>query len=261
MTVVVDTTASGEVDLYADADRNLKIDDRDRVTAAACANQLVVANAILRVPLAVALIENSAVRTVSRIVVFRLGASGQTLGFAVAGFLEGHVTLGEPETKAEQNAPSVPTLAARRVDGDGNGLLTDMQDRLWIDLNRDGHFDPSSEQFLYTSVVNLDGTRYVVLSDELGCRLAFRPLVGTGTLRLVRKGHEPSSPAHAVEMHATAISRDGSVFAVTGSEPATVPAGEYRLGTVTLALDDAKTGRRWSFVFSGRRCEGPAAVV
>ena len=56
-------------------------------------------------------------------------------------------------------------------------------------------------------------------------------------------------------MHATAISRDGSVFAVTGGEPATVPAGEYRLGTVTVALDDPKTGQRWSFVFSdgGRR--------
>src|ERR1700728_4538209 len=34
VTVVIDTTASGEVDLYADADRNLKIDDRDRVAPA-----------------------------------------------------------------------------------------------------------------------------------------------------------------------------------------------------------------------------------
>lgn len=123
-------------------------------------------------------------------------------------------------------------------------------------MNRDGHFDPSSEQFLYTSVINLDGERYVVLSDELGSRLAFRPLVGTGTLRLVRKGRGPSSPAQSSEMHATAISRDGSVFAVTGSVPATVPAGEYRLGTVTLALDDAKTGQRWSYVFSDGGAKG-----
>ena len=36
-------------------------------------------------------------------------------------------------------------------------------------------------------MLNLDGARYVVLSDELGSRLAFKPLVGTGTLRLVRK--------------------------------------------------------------------------
>ena len=58
-------------------------------------------------------------------------------------------------------------------------------------------------------------------------------------------------------MHATAISRDGSVFALSGSEPATVPAGEYRLGTVTIALDDPKSGERWSFVFSDGLRSGP----
>jgi hypothetical protein len=253
VTIVIDTTASGEVDLYADADRNLKIDERDHVAAAAASDRR---ERIWRLQLGVALIENGAVRAVPRAVVFRLGASGQTLGYAVAGFLEGHVTLGGHKTKAGKDPQPFSTLAARRVDGDGNGLLTDAQDRLWIDLNRDGHFDPSAEQFLYTSVVNLDGSRYVVLSDELGSRLAFEPLTGTGTLRLERKSHDPSSPAQAVEMHATAISRDGSVFAVTGREPAMVPAGDYRLGTVTMALDDAKTGQRWSFVFSDGGAKG-----
>ena len=62
MTVVVDTTASGEVDLYVDADRNLKIDDRDRV------RRCVVGpparrERIWRLPLDVALVENGAVRT------------------------------------------------------------------------------------------------------------------------------------------------------------------------------------------------------
>jgi hypothetical protein len=255
VTVVVDSSASGEVELYADADRNLKVDDRDRVAAAPSSAGGPRRERIWRLPLDVALIENGAVRTVPRAVVFRLGASGQTLAYAAAGFLEGNITLGGRETKAD-NAQSTETVAARRVDGDGNGLLADAQDRLWIDLNRDGRFDPSSEQFLYTSVLNLEGSRYVVLSDELGSRLAFKPLVGTGTFRLTFKGHEPANPTNAVEMHATAISRDGSVFAVTGSELANVPAGEYRLGTVTMALDDAKTGQRWSFVFSDGGAKG-----
>jgi hypothetical protein len=36
-----------------------------------------------------------------------------------------------------------------------------------------------------------------------------------------------------------------------------VPIGEYRLGTVTCAFDDAQGGSRWNFVFSdiGRRGE------
>jgi hypothetical protein len=248
VTVVVDTLASGEVDLYADADRNLKIDERDHVVAATSAASPR-RERIWRLPLGVALIENGAVRTVPRAVVFRLGASGQTLGYAAAGYLEGNITVNGLEKEKDDHEP-VRSLAARRVDGDGNGLLADAQDRLWIDLNHDGRFDPSSEQFLYASVLNLEGSRFVVLSDELGTRLAFKPMVGTGTIRLARPTNGPSAVSKAIDMHATAISRDGSVFAVTGTEPATVPAGEYRLGTVTVALDDPKTGQRWSFVFS-----------
>ncbi len=254
VTLVIDTVASGAVDFYADADRNLKIDERDRVVASGSADGPS-HERIWRLPLGVALIENGAVRTVPRAVVFRLGASGQTLGYAAAGYLEGIITVNGDETEAGNHEP-VRSLAARRVDGDGNGLVADAQDRIWIDLNRDGRFDPSSEQFLYTSVLNLEGSRYVVLSDELGSRLAFEPLVGTGTLHLAFKGHTPTSPANTVEMHATAISRDGSVFALTGNEPATVPAGEYRLGSATISLDDTKTGQRWSFVFSDSGARG-----
>jgi hypothetical protein len=242
VTVVVDVVASGAVDLYADADRNLKIDDRDHVAAASSANGSG-GGRLWRLPLAVAMIDNGAVREVPRAVVFRLGGSGHTLAYAVAGYLEGQVVVGH-------------SLPARRVDGDGNGLLADAQDRIWIDLNRDGHFDPSSEQFLFASVLNLEGARFVVLSDEVGSRLAFEPLVGTGSLRLAFKGHESSNPTKIVEMQATAISRDGSVFALSGNQTAIVPAGEYRLGTVIVAFDDSKTGRRWSFVFSDGGARG-----
>jgi len=254
VTVVVDTVATGEVDLYADADRNLKIDDRDRVavTSSAAGPRR---ERIWRLPLDVALVEGDTVRTVPRAIVFRLGASGQTLGYAAAGYLEGTIALGGRETDKGSHKPA-RTLTARRVDGDGNGLLADAQDRIWIDLNADGQFDPSFEQFLYTSVLNLEGSRYVVLSDQPGSRLAFAPLVGTGTLRLAFKGKVPSNQSKAAELHATAIGRDGSVFALTGSEPATVPAGEYRLGTVTIALDDPKSGQRWSFVFSDAGARG-----
>jgi hypothetical protein len=177
VTVVVDTLASGAVDLYVDADRNLKIDDRDRVAGQPAAPGGGRAR-IWRLPLAVALLEQDSLQAIPRAVVFRLGGSGQTLGFASAGYLEGSVTLGGKSGKPAR------AVAARRVDGDGNGLLTDAQDRVWIDLNGDGRFDLVDEQFLYASVLNLEGSRYVVLSDALGSRLALQPLVGTGTLRL-----------------------------------------------------------------------------
>ena len=134
--------------------------------------------------------------------------------------------------------------AVRRMDGDGNGLLTDAQDRVWIDLNGDGHWDASAEQFLYATILNLDGARYVLRSDPLGTRLALEPLLGTGTVRLALK------KAAAAELHATLVGRDGSAFGLTGDEAATVPVGEYRLGTVTATYSDPQGGQSWSFIFS-----------
>jgi hypothetical protein len=247
VTVVLDEVGPGEVDLYVDADRNRRIDDRDRVAPAPSPSGTGRRERVWRLPLDVAMVDKDLTRTIPRAVVFRLGASGRTLGYASAGYLEGIVALGD---KARR-------LAARRADGDGNGLMADAQDRLWIDLNGDGRFDPSAEQFLFATVLNLDETRYVVRSDELGSRLAIEPLIGVGTLRLAWKGGAAVSPGGgAVELHATALGRDGSVFGLSGTEPATVPVGEYRLGTVTIALDDAKGGQRWSFIFSDNGAKG-----
>jgi hypothetical protein len=250
VTLVVDTLANGDVDLYADTARTLSIDDRDRVTPRAL-KEGARRERIWQVPVAVAIVEQDAVKTIPRAVVLRLGASGQTLGYAAAGYFEGSVTLGGHDGASKVKQPA-RTLAARRVDGDGSGLLADPQDRIWIDLNGDGKFDATSEQFLYNSVLNLEGERYVVLSDQLGTRLAFEPLLGTATLRLAiaPKAGAGATEARGIDVRATAVGRDGSVFALTGTEPATVPAGDYRVSDVTISLDDPTGGERWSFVFS-----------
>ena len=265
VTVVLDEVGPGEADLYVDADRNRRIDDRDRVAAWLRRSRRRPPTSgarrerIWRLPLDVAMVEKDVTRTVPRAVVFRLGASGRTLGYAAAGYLEGTVTLGGPDAGP---AGKPRRVAARRVDGDGNGQVSDPQDRLWIDLNGDGRFDPAAEQFLFATVLNLDGARYVVRSDELGSRLGIEPLIGVGTLRLAWKGGKAGNPdaassgGNAVELHATALGRDGSVFGLSGTEPASVPVGEYRLGTVTIALDDPKGGQRWSFVFSDNGARG-----
>ncbi len=195
-----------------------------------------------------ALVENETVRPVPRTVVFRLGASGQTLGFATAGYLEGNVVLGRKDADAAGQKQSRP-MAARRVDGDGNGFMADAQDRLFLDLNGDGRFDPAGEQFLFATILNLEGARTIVRSDLLGTRLQLDPLEGTGTLRLELKPNELNKTAKVAEMRATVLGRDGSVFGLTGGEATTVPAGEYRLGNLTIALEDAKSGEVWTFVF------------
>ncbi len=109
---------------------------------------------VWRLPLDVAMVNKDVTRTVPRAVVFRLGASGRTLGYAAAGYLEGTVALGDKSGDA--TGAKARRLAARRADGDGNGLMADAQDRLWIDLNGDGRFDPSAEQFLFATILNLD---------------------------------------------------------------------------------------------------------
>ncbi len=191
-----------------------------------------------------AIVDGEVTRYERRACLFRLGATGITFSYAAAGYLEGKVAFaGRWHT-------------VRRMDGDGNGLLTDPQDYLWIDLNDDGRWDSSSEQFLFASILPIGDVRYAVRSDPFGKRLSVEPLEGSGTVRL-DPASSPGRPA-AVELTATLIGRDGSAVGLSGERAqATVPIGEYRLGTVTCAFPDAQGGPRWNFVFSdiGRRGE------
>ena len=199
----------------------------------------------LRVPIKLAIVEGENTHSEPRVSIFRLGATGITFSHAAAGYLEGHVELDGRRH------------AARRVDGDGNGLFTDADDRLWIDRNDDGRWDASSEEFLFASILTIGEARYAVRSDPFGRRLSLATLEGSGTIRL--EIARPKGLPAAVEVAATLIGRDGSAIGLTGgaSAQATVPIGEYRLGTVTCAFDDPAGGPRWHFVFSdiGRRGE------
>ncbi|MFI5457339.1 MAG: hypothetical protein ACHRXM_17990 [Isosphaerales bacterium] len=228
ITVVLDELRPGEVELYVDADRNRRIEEKDRV---ACERRT------WRLPMAVAVVDGEMTKLTPRAAIFRLGATGLTFSFAAAGYVEGTVNLGGRKH------------AARRSDGDGNGFLTDAQDRLWIDLNDDGRWDPTEEQFLYTTILTLGPARYAVRSDELGTRLAMEAVEGTGTVRL--NLNRPAGYSHATALHTTLIGRDGSAVGLSGEgERVTVPAGEYRVGTLSLSFDDPDGGLGWSFIFS-----------
>ena len=235
VTIVLDEIGRGAADLYVDANRNRRIEAADRVEGE---------DRTLRLPLDVAIVEGDITRHERRAALFRLGATGITFSHAAAGYLEGEV-----EFAGRRHA-------VRCMDGDGNGLLTDPQDRLWIDLNDDGRWDSSSELFLFASIITIGDARYAVRSDPLGSALV-EPLKGIGTVRLARarrRGFRPRSSSTA-----TLIGRDGSTVGLTGEgAEAAVPIGEYRLGTVTCAFEDARGGRCWNFVFSDIERRGAA---
>ena len=133
---------------------------------------------------------------------------------------KGPSTLGEPG--CQRQTPRSAAWPRAGSTATATAWSPTPQDRLWIDLNGDGRFDPSAEQFLFATVLNLDGARYVVRSDELGSRLAIEPLIGVGTLRLAWKAgrlaiEQPAVPSSCI---ATALGRDGSVFGLSGTEPA-----------------------------------------
>lgn len=230
VTVVLDEVGPGESHLYVDANRNRRIEPTDRVAAAGDGRTW-------HLPLDVAIVDGETTHKARRALVVRRGVTGLTLSAAAAGYLAGTVSIdGRP-------------CPARRVDGNLNGLLTDAQDRLWIDLDGDGNWDPAAEQFLHAPILTLGGRRYAVRSDALGERLALERLEGSATVRLALRRRTGAARVAAVT--ASLVGRDGSVVGLEGDRPETqVPPGEYRVHTLAITLDDPDGGAPWGFVFS-----------
>ncbi|HVX14398.1 MAG TPA: hypothetical protein VHC22_24640 [Pirellulales bacterium] len=236
--VVVDQVSSTDVDLYVDTDRNRTIDANER-----CAGE----GRLWRVPLDVQYAQGETFDVYPREFVFRLGSTGRTLSYAAAGYLAGRVTLAET---------GEPLVSVRRMDGDANGFFTDPQDRLWIDLNDDGRWDPVDEQFLYSTILTIAGDRYVLRSDERANQLALAKLEGTGTLQLAVRQKSgtatggPGTLGHVSEIAVTLVGRDGSAVGLRGTTQVSAPIGDYRVSAVAVTLDDLAGGPRWNFVFS-----------
>jgi hypothetical protein len=226
--VVLDEISATEADLYVDADRNRVIETKDRVSGE---------DGTWRVPLDVAVVDGSETKFLRRAVIFRLGRSSRTLSFAARGYMEGKVQLGND------------LVTVRRLDGDGNGFFADPQDRLWIDLNKDGRWDPVDEQFLYAPILRLGTMRYAVRGDAVGNRLALEKLEGTGTVQLAVK--QRGLAERIEEMTVTLLGRDGSAVGLrSGTAEVAVPVGDYRVSVLILTLKDPQGGLPWNFVFS-----------
>lgn len=248
--VVLDQVSPAEADLYVDVNRNRTIEPRERFAAQ---------DRVWRIPLNVEYAEGEVIKRYPRELIFRRGTTGRTLSFAAAGYLAGRTALGEDNGNLK---------AVRRMDGDGNGFFTDPQDRLWIDLDGDGAWDPVREQFLFATILTIDGARYAVRSDERGTRFSLGKLEGTGVLRLVlpeppasqpTSANEPNLGGRILEAAVTLAGRDGSAIGLRGvGAKATAPIGEYRVSALTVSLEDRYGGPRWTFVFSNMETDGAA---
>src|SRR5262249_28347775 len=125
------------------------------------------------------------------------------------------------------------------------------QDRVWIDLDGDGRFDPLTEQFPLGSPITVGGRLYLVQPDPTGTQVRVRARVTeTGTLRPT----VPRRPgAVGRSFGASLVSEFGelAVLQAVGT-PVELPAGRYRVESLTVRAADDKD-RVWTFRFNGQR--------
>jgi hypothetical protein len=234
MPMVLDERDGGELDLTIDLSRSGEMGDARPIAGNGRTRQLEIKSAIPH--------KDRASVEFPRQVLIRKSASGKSLSVATLGYLAGSVTVGDT------------TVAARRVDGNANGLFADPQDRLWLDLNADGKFDPFDEQFPFGPVLSVGGKRYAARSDEVGMRLALEEITGTGKISV--RLASLTDDYELKELELSLAARDGSVYSARGSGgPLEVPPGQYATRALELLLVNRQSGERWYFVFS--RFEDP----
>lgn len=171
---------------------------------------------------------------------------GNGIAYAVRGYASGSVALG---------GQSYPALL---TDGDADGCFDGpAADRVWIDLDRDGTFDPLTEQFPLGSALTHAGTAYLLRPDPAGTKVTVRERPAEqGTIR-VTIARQPR--AEVVELTAHLVSEWGELVTVAAADrPHPLPAGRYRVDGVSLKLR-ADDGQVWTYRFAGTR--DPVATV
>ncbi|MDB5309204.1 MAG: hypothetical protein JWO38_3406 [Gemmataceae bacterium] len=162
---------------------------------------------------------------------------GDGLAWAVRGYTTGAVEF------------SGRRVAALLTDGDADGCFDGAgADRVWLDLDGDGRFDPLTEQFPLGSAIDAGGTAVLVRPrpDGLGATARERPSEsGTLSVEVARL-----AKTEVVELAANYVSEFGELVVVRAEgKPAKMPAGKYRVDSVRLKLLDPD-GKVWHYTFA-----------
>ena len=174
-------------------------------------------------------------KRVQRTLLFRRSTLGEGLRYAVRGFAHGTLALGGTKHRAVL------------IDGNADGCFDSVgQDRVWIDLNGDGQFDPLTEQFPLGKPIVKDGEVYVIRSDPLASAVRASPRsAAQGRLRLTLAGGPGPGAKASVEL----ISDLGELVLIDRlDQPAAVPVGEYRISWLKLEMTDS-SGQPWTYSF------------
>ncbi|MBN1908315.1 MAG: hypothetical protein JW818_01125 [Pirellulales bacterium] len=230
LNVVWAPKAQGGPELWLDADGDGRLADDERH---------VMTDRELQIPAAIAVQTGPKPRKVQRTLLLRRSSVGDGLRFTVRGYMQGHLDLGGAK------------LAALLVDGNANGCFDTVgRDRVWIDLNQDGRFDPLVEQYPLGKPITRDRDVYVVRSDvEASAVVANLRSVGQGKLRLTLA--KKTSPKTKVT--AELVNDLGELVVIDQLDKATpVPFGQYRLSSLKLEVPDSN-GKTWTYDFYSRR--------
>ena len=222
--------ATGGPQLWLDADADGKLSDDERYA---------MSGRDLEIPATVTVRWTPNPVRVQRTLLLRRSTAGEGLRYAVRGYAEGRLKLGEKD------------YAVALLDGDGNGCLDTVgHDRLWIDLDENGRFDLLTEQYPLGKAITKQGDIFVVRSDPLASSVVVHlRSAGDGKLRLTLAANAKSQLTGAAEL----ISDIGEFASIDKFDDFTaVPYGEYRFARLQLEVPDAD-GNIWSFYFRAER--------
>jgi hypothetical protein len=170
-----------------------------------------------------------------RTVLLRKRADG--MAWAVRGYTSGSIVIGGK------------SVAAVLTDGDADGCFDGAgADRVWLDTDGDGAFDPLSEQFPLGNAITVGGGAVLVNPRPDGLAVAARERPSEAGKLQVEVARLPG--AEVVEFSASYVSEFGELIVVKDVNKAvSLPAGKYRVDSVRLKLA-AADGKVWHYSFA-----------
>jgi hypothetical protein len=229
LTVVWNPRASGGPQLWVDADGDGKL------TMEECH---VFARNQIEIPIHIAVRSAAGVQRLRRTILFRRSSVADGLSYAVRGYAAGTLNLGGTD------------YAALLTDGNADGCFDTVgSDRIWIDLDRDGHFDGLTEQFLLGSPITVKGRIYIIRSNATASEVRVHARsTARGSVRLTLTD-KPLPPVS--ELAVQLVSEFGELAPIRDlSQPVSLPVARYRVDSVLFRLTD-RTGVIWSYRFVG----------